>query len=108
MLLRRNGKVIDIRSEVGRLVGAKSSGAGSAKPEVALVSTPADALLTTMQRNHIGPMLPVAPAAGAGTAGGGAASGGSSAPTPASVLGGTPLPPTSSTTPEIATLQVTD
>ncbi len=47
--------MIDIRSEVGKLVGAPQPGQ---KGAVALVSTPADALLTTSQRNHLGPNLP--------------------------------------------------
>jgi len=49
--------VIEIRSEVGKLVGAPPA-PGEKTSMVALVSTPTDALLTTSQRNHKGPNLP--------------------------------------------------
>ncbi len=52
----KNGKVIEIRSEVGRIV--QGPGKPAAPPQH--VSTPADALLTTMQRNHNGPSIPAA------------------------------------------------
>lgn len=54
----KNGKVIEIKSEIGKMLdgGLPGGGGGPAKPDV--VSTPVDALLSTMQRNHVGPSLP--------------------------------------------------
>lgn len=66
----KNGKVIAIRSEINKLVGGHSAGGsgsggeGSAGKEAQLVSTPADALLSTLQRNHAGPRLPPPPSRG--------------------------------------------
>ncbi|KAG2427986.1 hypothetical protein HXX76_011972 [Chlamydomonas incerta] len=56
----KNGKVIEIRSDIGKMMGGPGSGSGheGSKGDVALVSTPVDALLSTMQRNHVGPSLP--------------------------------------------------
>lgn len=62
----RNGKVMDIREEVGRMLGVPSVGAGTV---VALVRTPVDALLSTIQRSHTGPVLP--PASRSSGSGGG-------------------------------------
>ncbi|GAX86112.1 hypothetical protein CEUSTIGMA_g13524.t1 [Chlamydomonas eustigma] len=76
----KNGKVINIRSEVGKLVGSShphsSRGCTSPSHQSASVpqhvSTPTDALLTTSQRNHLGPSIPPpsreAPAAAAAAA----------------------------------------
>ncbi|KAF5839235.1 hypothetical protein DUNSADRAFT_1269 [Dunaliella salina] len=53
----KNGKVVDVRGGIGGLMkGAGQGGAESGK--VALVPSPADALLSTTQRNHVGPVLP--------------------------------------------------
>lgn len=56
----KNGKVIEIRSDISKMMGGPGSGSGheAGKGDVALVSTPVDALLSTMQRNHVGPSLP--------------------------------------------------
>lgn len=56
----KNGKVIDIRADIGKMLGggAVGAGGGGAKAEVSLVPTPVDALLSTIQRNHVGPSLP--------------------------------------------------
>ncbi|KXZ46755.1 hypothetical protein GPECTOR_41g720 [Gonium pectorale] len=60
----KNGKVIEVRGDIARMLGGPGSasrggdGEGGAKAEVALVSTPVDALLSTLQRNHVGPSLP--------------------------------------------------
>eukprot|EP00967_Tisochrysis_lutea_P028486 scaffold33191_cov21-Tisochrysis_lutea.AAC.1 len=57
MRVCRNGKVVDVRGGIGGLMkGAGLGGAESGK--VALVPSPADALLSTSQRNHVGPVLP--------------------------------------------------
>lgn len=49
--------MIAVRSEVGKIVGDSSSEVKDAQ----LVSTPTDALLSTLQRNHAGPLLPPPP-----------------------------------------------
>ncbi len=58
----KKGKVIDIRADISKMLGGGAGGAGAggggAKPEVSLVPTPVDALLSTIQRNHVGPSLP--------------------------------------------------
>ncbi|KAG2443096.1 hypothetical protein HYH02_009510 [Chlamydomonas schloesseri] len=56
----KNGKVIEIRSDISKMMGGPGSGSGHepGKGDVSLVSTPVDALLSTMQRNHVGPSLP--------------------------------------------------
>jgi hypothetical protein len=107
--------VIEIRSEVGKIVGAKQPGSPTGqrsnghKPDnVALVSTPADALLNTMQRNHAGPSLPPGPLrAPSRSLDGGAGLGGSGSVATApssSNLTSAALPPAPA--PEITTLQV--
>lgn len=99
--------MIEIRSEVGKIIGAKQPGSPTGqrsnghKPDnVALVATPADALLNTMQRNHAGPSLPPGPLrAPSRSLDGGVATAPSS-----SNLTSAALPPPSA--PEITTLQV--
>ncbi|KAJ9527692.1 hypothetical protein QJQ45_025966 [Haematococcus lacustris] len=51
----KNGKVMDIRGGVGRLLNGPAPGPSI---QVAVVNTAADALLTTSQRKHCGPVLP--------------------------------------------------
>ncbi len=49
--------MVDVRGGIGGLMkGAGQGGAESGK--VALIPSPADALLSTSQRNHVGPVLP--------------------------------------------------
>ena len=54
--------MIGIRSEVGKVMGSPDSSSGGggpgAKADAVLVSTPVDAMLSTHQRNHAGPVLP--------------------------------------------------
>lgn len=57
----RNGKVIEIRGEVGRMMGGdaqRPAASASSAQDVCIISTPADELLSTVQRNHVGPVLP--------------------------------------------------
>ncbi|GLC38226.1 hypothetical protein PLESTB_001085400 [Pleodorina starrii] len=55
----KNGKVIEIRSDISKMLGGGGGGAvDAAKADVALIATPVDALLSTTQRNHTGPSLP--------------------------------------------------
>mmetsp|Transcript_8124 Transcript_8124/g.20997 ORF Transcript_8124/g.20997 Transcript_8124/m.20997 type:complete len:623 (-) Transcript_8124:122-1990(-) len=49
----RNGKIIDVRSDIAAMLGAEKH-----EVEMAFVKTPVDELLTTMQRKHAGPSLP--------------------------------------------------
>mmetsp|Transcript_27606 Transcript_27606/g.60406 ORF Transcript_27606/g.60406 Transcript_27606/m.60406 type:complete len:406 (-) Transcript_27606:721-1938(-) len=114
----KNGKVIDIRGEIGKVMAggpgaAGSSSSAAAKPSVALVSTPVDALLTTSQRNHVGPVLPPPSREGGVRSSIGPAA--AALPPPAaatsraaSLNGATPLPAVPAQPPQqqIATLQV--
>ncbi|GIL81416.1 hypothetical protein Vretimale_1036 [Volvox reticuliferus] len=52
----KNGKVIEIRSDISKMLGTGPGDGG--KADIALISTPVDALLSTLQRNHLGPSLP--------------------------------------------------
>jgi hypothetical protein len=55
----RNGKVIEVRGAVGAAMSSKASDGDAKVADAAqLVATPADALLSTMQRGHLGPALP--------------------------------------------------
>ncbi|KAG1676817.1 hypothetical protein FOA52_010326 [Chlamydomonas sp. UWO 241] len=54
----RNGKVIEVRGAVGAAMSSKGAEAKGTDNAAQLVSTPADALLNTMQRGHLGPALP--------------------------------------------------
>eukprot|EP00798_Chlamydomonas_sp_ICE-L_P025153 gene25153-10784_t len=57
----RNGKVIDIRGGVEKVMGKAQAGkAGGVSSTPNVVSTPTDQLLTTSQRKHVGPVLPPA------------------------------------------------
>lgn len=49
--------MVDVRNGIGGLMkGVGQSGSEAGK--VALIPSPADALLSTSQRNHLGPVLP--------------------------------------------------
>ncbi|KAG2488049.1 hypothetical protein HYH03_013354 [Edaphochlamys debaryana] len=56
----KNGKVIEIRGDVSRMLGGGHGAAdgGHKADNVSLIATPVDALLSTIQRNHVGPSLP--------------------------------------------------
>eukprot|EP00955_Chlamydomonas_euryale_P064155 358866-Chlamydomonas_euryale.AAC.2 len=94
----KNGKVINVRGSVAAVMVPGSSGGsgGGGDGDKAVVSTPADALLDTMQRKHMGPALPPGRAA----VNNGSAAAAAAAFGPGGAEPGAPPPP------EIATLQV--